>query len=136
MHTLGADLSALPILQLWPRDGGRFVTFPLVFTEDPDTRRRNLGIYRMHVFDAKTTGMHWQIGKGGGFHFHKAEKRGAGLEVAVAVGADPATLLAGRRAAARGHRRAGVRRLPARRADPARARAHARRWRCPPTPSS
>ncbi len=93
-HALGADLSALPILRLWPRDGGRFITFPLVFTEDPGTRRRNLGIYRMHVYDAATTGMHWQIGKGGGFHFHQAEKRGVALEVAVAVGADPATLLA------------------------------------------
>ena len=72
-----------------------------------------------------TTGMHWQIGKGGGFHYHKAEKRGEALEVAVAVGADPATLLAGGRAAARGHRRAGVRGLPARRADAPRARAHA-----------
>jgi 4-hydroxy-3-polyprenylbenzoate decarboxylase len=89
----GTDLGALPILQLWPQDGGRFVTFPLVFTEDPETRKRNLGIYRMHVHDANTTGMHWQIGKGGGFHFHKAEKRGEALEVAVAVGADPATLL-------------------------------------------
>jgi 4-hydroxy-3-polyprenylbenzoate decarboxylase len=89
----GADLGALPILQLWPQDGGRFVTFPLVFTEDPETRRRNLGIYRMQVYDANTTGMHWQIGKGGGFHFHRAETRGEALEVAVAVGADPATLL-------------------------------------------
>ncbi|MFM8558077.1 MAG: UbiD family decarboxylase, partial [bacterium] len=93
--SLGADLSSLPILQLWPGDGGRFVTFPLVFTEDPDTHKRNLGLYRIHVYDAKTTGMHWQIGKGGGVHYHKAEKRGEGLEVAVAVGADPATLLAG-----------------------------------------
>ena len=91
--SLGADLAPLPILQLWPQDGGRFVTFPLVFTEDPDTHKRNLGIYRMHVYDGHTTGMHWQIGKGGGFHFHKAEKRGESLEVAVAVGADPATLL-------------------------------------------
>ena len=90
----GAALQGLPILQLWPRDGGRFVTFPLVFTEDPDTGVRNLGIYRMHVYDDRTTGMHWQIGKGGGFHFHKAEKRGAALPVSVAVGADPATLLA------------------------------------------
>ncbi len=87
------DLSGLPILKLWPEDGGRFVTFPLVFTEAPGTRKRNLGIYRMHVYDDRTTGMHWQIGKGGGFHFHVAEKRGDGLEVAVAVGADPATLL-------------------------------------------
>jgi len=94
-RSLGANLSELPILQLWPKDGGRFVTFPLVFTEDPETRKRNLGLYRMHVYDEKTTGMHWQIGKGGGFHFHKAEKQGRSLEVAVAVGADPATLLAG-----------------------------------------
>ncbi len=94
-HSLGANLSSLPTLQLWPGDGGRFITFPLVFTEDPDTHTRNLGLYRIHVYDEKTTGMHWQIGKGGGFHYHKAEKRGDGLEVAIAVGADPATLLAG-----------------------------------------
>ena len=93
--SLGADLSTLPILQLWPKDGGRFITFPLVFTEDPETHKRNLGLYRIHVYDEKTTGMHWQIGKGGGFHFHKAEKKGQGLEVVVAVGADPATLLSG-----------------------------------------
>ena len=93
-HSLGPDLGPLPILQLWPRDGGRFVTFPLVLTEHPETGGRNLGIYRMQVFDARTTGMHWQIGKGGGFHFHRAEKLGRGLEVAVGVGADPATLLA------------------------------------------
>ena len=94
-HSLGANLDPLPVLQLWPKDGGRFITFPLVFTEDPDTHKRNLGLYRIHVYDQKTTGMHWQIGKGGGFHFHKAEKRGQSLEVAIAVGADPATLLSG-----------------------------------------
>ena len=93
-RSLGANLDPLPNLKLWPNDGGRFVTFPLVFTEDPVTKKRNLGIYRMHVFDAQTTGMHWQIAKGGGFHFHQAEKRGQALPVAVAVGADPATLLA------------------------------------------
>jgi 4-hydroxy-3-polyprenylbenzoate decarboxylase len=87
------SLDALPILQLWPKDGGRFVTFPLVFTQHPDTKKRNLGIYRMHVYDGQTTGMHWQIGKGGGFHYHRAEQMGRNLEVAVAVGADPATLL-------------------------------------------
>jgi len=92
--SLGADLSVLPILKLWPKDGGRFLTFPLVLTEHPGTKVRNLGVYRMHVFDEQTTGMHWQIGKGGGFHYHAAEQRGEGLEVAVAVGADPATLLA------------------------------------------
>jgi menaquinone biosynthesis decarboxylase len=93
-YALGADLTRLPILKLWPQDGGRFVTFPLVLTEHPTTRRRNLGIYRMHVYDAATTGMHWQIGKGGGFHYHEAEKLGRGLGVAVHVGMDPATLLA------------------------------------------
>lgn len=93
--SLGADLSSLPVLQLWPHDGGRFITFPLVFTEDPETHKRNLGLYRIHLYDQKTTGMHWQIGKGGGFHYHKAEKRGESLEVAIAVGADPATLLSG-----------------------------------------
>ncbi|MEK7329267.1 MAG: UbiD family decarboxylase, partial [Candidatus Eisenbacteria bacterium] len=90
----GADLGTLPNLKLWPKDGGRFVTFGLVLTEHPETHGRNLGIYRMHVYDERTTGMHWQIGKGGGFHYHRAEKRGEPLEVAVAVGADPATLLA------------------------------------------
>src|SRR5437773_2465578 len=91
---LGPDLGALPILKLWPGDGGRFVTFPLVLTQHGTTQRRNLGIYRMHVYDAATTGMHWQIGKGGGFHYHEAEKRGRALEVVAHVGADPATLLA------------------------------------------
>ncbi|HET7225316.1 MAG TPA: UbiD family decarboxylase [Candidatus Eisenbacteria bacterium] len=91
---LGPRLDALPLLQLWPGDGGRFVTFPLVFTEHPVTHERNLGIYRMHMYDPSTTGMHWQIGKGGGFHYHAAEKLNRPLEVAVAVGADPATLLA------------------------------------------
>src|SRR5262245_11227558 len=90
----GVDLTPLPNLQLWPGDGGRFVTFGLVLTEHPETHGRNLGIYRMHVYDERTTGMHWQIGKGGGFHHHRAETRGEPLEVAVAVGADPATLLA------------------------------------------
>jgi UbiD family decarboxylase len=88
------DLSPLPNLKLWPGDGGRFVTFGLVLTEHPETRGRNLGIYRMHLYDERTTGMHWQIGKGGGFHHHRAEALGRPLEVAVAVGADPATLLA------------------------------------------
>ena len=87
------DLSILPNLKLWPGDGGRFVTFGLVLTEDPDAKTRNLGIYRMQVFDARSTGMHWQIGKGGGFHYHRAERGDRPLEVAVAVGADPCTLL-------------------------------------------
>ncbi len=87
-------LDDLPILTCWPGDGGRFLTFPLVVTRHPETGGRNLGIYRMHVFDARRTGMHWQIMKGGGFHYAAAERLGKPLPVAVALGADPATLLA------------------------------------------
>ncbi|MDX1660284.1 MAG: UbiD family decarboxylase [Gemmatimonadota bacterium] len=87
-------LDDLPILTLWPQDGGPFVTFPLVVTESPATGGRNLGIYRMHVYDERTTGMHWQIMKGGGYHYAEAERRGESLPVAVALGGDPITLLA------------------------------------------
>jgi 4-hydroxy-3-polyprenylbenzoate decarboxylase len=91
---LPVELGPLPNLKLWPKDGGRFVTFGLVLTADPETRKRNLGVYRMHIYDDATTGMHWQISKGGGFHYHRAERRGEPLPVAVAVGADPCLLLA------------------------------------------
>jgi UbiD family decarboxylase len=87
------DLDLLPALTCWPKDGGRFVTFPLVLTEDPETHRRNLGIYRMHVFGRDQTGMHWQVQKGGGFHYYRAEKLGRPLEVAVVLGGDPALML-------------------------------------------
>lgn len=89
-----ADLDALPIQKCWPGDGGRFITLGQVITHDPEDGRRNIGIYRMHVFDRRTTGMHWQIQKGGGFHYHKARKLGRPFEVAVALGTDPALLLA------------------------------------------
>ena len=88
------DLDRLPALTCWPGDGGRFITFPLVLTEDPQTHRRNLGIYRMHVFDRDRTGMHWQVQKGGGFHYYRAEQLGRPLEVAVVLGGDPALMLA------------------------------------------
>lgn len=89
------DLDALPIITCWPQDGGRFITFPLVFTRHPRTGKSNVGIYRMQVFDRSSTGMHWQIHKGGGFHYHEAEKLGRALPVSVALGADPALMLAG-----------------------------------------
>ncbi len=89
-----ADLTPFPITTCWPKDGGRFITYGMVLTADPATAVRNLGIYRMHVFDRDRTGMHWQIQKGGGFHYHEAESRGEALPVAVVVGADPAILLA------------------------------------------
>jgi 4-hydroxy-3-polyprenylbenzoate decarboxylase len=86
------DLGVLPVTTSWPQDGGPFFTFPLVITADPVTRRRNMGIYRMQVFDGRTTGMHWQIEKGGRFHF-TAACAGAPMPVSVAVGADPYCLL-------------------------------------------
>ncbi|MBI3003921.1 MAG: UbiD family decarboxylase [Ignavibacteriales bacterium] len=88
------DLDRMPIQTCWPKDGGRFVTLGQVFTYDPMDGKRNVGIYRLHVYDSQTTGMHWQIQKGGGFHYHRAEKLGKDLEVAVVLGTDPALLLA------------------------------------------
>ncbi|MBI1803385.1 MAG: UbiD family decarboxylase [Ignavibacteriae bacterium] len=88
------NFDALPIQVCWPEDGGRFITYGQIITYDPRDAKRNIGIYRMHVFDAKTTGMHWQIQKGGGFHYFQSEKLGGNLELAVALGTDPALLLA------------------------------------------
>jgi len=88
------SLDDLPILTCWPEDGGPFVTFPLVVTAHPQTGSRNVGTYRMHVYDGERAGMHWQIMKGGGYHYAAAEETDTPLEVAVALGADPITLLA------------------------------------------
>jgi 4-hydroxy-3-polyprenylbenzoate decarboxylase len=82
-------LDELPILRTWPEDGGPFITLPLVFTKDPESGMRNIGTYRMQVFDRRTTGMHWQRHKGGAQHHRVAERLGRRLEVAVALGADP-----------------------------------------------
>lgn len=86
-------LDRLPVLTTWPEDGGPFVTLPLVYTEHPDGKGHNLGMYRLHVHDATHTGMHWQIGKGGGFHYHLAEERGEALPVTVMLGGPPALIL-------------------------------------------
>jgi 4-hydroxy-3-polyprenylbenzoate decarboxylase len=88
------NLNHFPIQTCWPKDGGRFITQGQVFTYDPVNRKRNVGMYRMQVYDNATTGMHWQIQKGGGFHYYHAEKLKKELEVAVALGTDPALLLA------------------------------------------
>ena len=82
-------LDELPVLTTWPEDGGPFITLPLVITRDPETGLRNIGTYRMQVFDRRTTGMHWQRHKGGAQHHRVAERLGRRLEVAVALGADP-----------------------------------------------
>jgi 4-hydroxy-3-polyprenylbenzoate decarboxylase len=90
------SLDELPILKCWPQDGGRYITWPLVFTKDPETGRRNVGVYRMQVLDARTTAMHWQTQKHGAEHFrHTRRLQRSRLEVAVAIGADPVTCLAG-----------------------------------------
>ncbi len=80
----------LPILKCWPKDGGRFITFPCVHTRDPETGERNLGMYRMQVYDSQTTGMHWQVHKVGARHGKRYYERGERMPVAVTIGGDPA----------------------------------------------
>jgi UbiD family decarboxylase len=86
-------LDELPVITSWPEDGGPFVTLPLVYTEHPDRPGHNLGMYRLQVHDRRTTGLHWQIGKGGGFHYAAAEARGTDLPVTVFLGGPPALIL-------------------------------------------
>ena len=89
-----ADLMRLPVLTCWPQDGGPFFTLPLVHTADPVTGQGNLGIYRLQRFDSRSTGMHWQIEKGGGFHFDLAARRDRALPVSVVLGGPPALTIA------------------------------------------
>jgi len=91
--TSDVRLDRLPVLTTWPKDGGPFVTLPLVFTRHPESGTANLGMYRLHVYDERTTGMHWQIGKGGGFHYAAAEARNEALPVTVFLGGPPALIL-------------------------------------------
>ncbi len=84
------DLGILPVLKCWPEDGGPFITLPVVFTRHPETGIRNVGMYRMQVYDKNTTGMHWHTHKGGAHHYRVAERLGRDLPVAVAIGPDPA----------------------------------------------
>lgn len=89
-----AHLDQLPVLTTWQEDGGPFITLPLVYTEHPVTHKHNLGIYRMQVYDARTAGLHWQIQKGGGFHYHAAEQLGQALPITVFLGGPPALIVA------------------------------------------
>jgi 4-hydroxy-3-polyprenylbenzoate decarboxylase len=86
------DLGRFPVLTCWPDDGGPFVTLPMVATVDPVTGITNLGMYRLQVFDKNTTGMHWHKHKDGARHYAHYEGAGKRMEVAVAIGADPATI--------------------------------------------
>lgn len=87
------DLEKLPLLQLWHEDGGHFITLPLVYTESPSSGKPNLGMYRIQRYDKTTTGIHWQIGKGGGFHYFEAEQRREPLPVTIFLGGPPAMIL-------------------------------------------
>ncbi len=88
------DLSEIPVLKCWPDDGGRFVTLPLVFTKSPIDGKRNLGMYRLQIFDKNTTGMHWHIHKDASHYFNEYSKMKKRMPVAVAIGADPSVIYA------------------------------------------
>ncbi|MBU8891838.1 MAG: menaquinone biosynthesis decarboxylase [Bacteroidales bacterium] len=84
------DLNKFPVLKCWPNDGGPFVTLPMVITKDPHTEMRNVGMYRMQIFDKNLTGMHWHKHKTGARHFEEYKKQQRKMPVAVALGGDPA----------------------------------------------
>jgi 4-hydroxy-3-polyprenylbenzoate decarboxylase len=94
VKTEGFSLFDYPILKCWPHDGGRYITLPLVFSKNPETGNRNCGMYRIQVYDERTTGMHWQTHKQGAEHYRRlmAEGKTTRMEVAVAIGCDPATM--------------------------------------------
>jgi 4-hydroxy-3-polyprenylbenzoate decarboxylase len=89
------DLTRLPVLKCWPQDGGPFITLPLVITRDPASGKTNVGVYRMQVYDRRTTGMHWQKHKDGAAQARGYEREGRRMEVAAAIGCDPATVFSG-----------------------------------------
>ena len=91
VETANPSLATLPALRCWPGDGGRYITLPAVFTRDPVTGARNVGMYRLQIFDDRTLGMHWQLHKGGAEHQHRATER---MPVAIALGGDPALIYA------------------------------------------
>jgi 4-hydroxy-3-polyprenylbenzoate decarboxylase len=97
VKTEGFSLFDFPILQCWPQDAGRFITWPMVITKNPETGKRNVGCYRMQVYDERSTGMHWQTQKHGAEHFRRARAANPDgrIDVAVAIGSDPVTCLSG-----------------------------------------
>jgi UbiD family decarboxylase len=94
VHKEPPRLTELPLLTSWQSDGGPFVTLPLVYTEHPDGKGHNLGMYRIQRYDDTTTGIHWQIHKGGGYHYHAAEQRNEALPLTLYIGGPPALMLA------------------------------------------
>ncbi len=96
VETQNPSLKSLPILKCWPGDAGHYITLPLVFTRDPEKGQRNVGMYRLQLFDDRTLGMHWQTHKGSAEHHREAERtRKETMEVAIALGGDPATIYTG-----------------------------------------
>jgi UbiD family decarboxylase len=87
------DLEKLPLLKSWPRDGGHFITLPLVYTAPPGGGAPNLGMYRIQRYCKKTTGLHFQIQKGGGFHYQQAESQRQVLPISIFIGGAPALIL-------------------------------------------
>jgi 4-hydroxy-3-polyprenylbenzoate decarboxylase len=84
------DIGKLPVITCWPRDGGPFITLPIIHTKDPNTGSRNVGMYRMQLFGPTLTGMHWHKHKVSARHFSEYKKTGKKMPVAVALGGDPA----------------------------------------------
>ncbi len=89
---LNPNLFEIPALKCWPKDGGKFITLPLVITHDPETGKRNIGMYRIQIYDEKTAGLHWQSHKTGAYHYWKAENLNKPLPVAIAIGGHPALI--------------------------------------------
>jgi 4-hydroxy-3-polyprenylbenzoate decarboxylase len=88
------DLNLLPVLTCWPGDAGPFITLPTVFSQDPVKGTRNVGLYRMQVYDARTTGMHWHLHKVGARHYQHQKQQKGRMELAVCLGGDPALIYA------------------------------------------
>ncbi len=114
IRTTGFSLLDYPVLKCWPEDGGRFITLPLVFSRNPDSGKRNCGMYRMQIYDERTAGMHWQTHKQGAEHYRRMAAFGRKrMDVAVAR-RRPRHHVFGHPAAAAGPGRNDDRRLPAR----------------------
>ena len=94
VRTEGFSLFDYPVLKCWPEDGGRYITLPMVFSRNPENGKRNCGMYRIQIYDERTAGMHWQTHKQGAEHYRRmaAEGKKTRMEVAVAIGSDPATM--------------------------------------------
>ena len=86
------DLSIIPVIKCWPGDGGKFITLPMVITKSIEDSTRNMGMYRIQIYDKNTTGMHWHIHKDGANHFSQYLQANKRMEAAIAIGGDPATI--------------------------------------------